>query len=77
MNWPGVLTLFVGYMAFFTLGRDFVGWCWNLIVREEYRSNWARLILFGLVMSVVFLGIGLWRAWRSPLPYLTALDQDS
>ncbi len=75
LNWSGLFVTFAAFMTVFTLGRDFVGWCWNAIVREPYRSDWGRLIGFGFVMSVVFLGLALWRAGRGPIEYLPNLDR--
>jgi putative Mn2+ efflux pump MntP len=77
IHWPGLLVTFAAYMVVFTLSRDFVGWCWNAIVREQYRADWGRIIGFGLVMSVGFLGFAIWRARRDPLEYLPALDRGS
>lgn len=77
IHWPGLLATFAAYMVVFTLSRDFVGWCWNAIVREHDRADWGHILAFGLVMSVVFLGFALWRARRRPLAYLPALDRPS
>lgn len=77
VHWPGLLAMFGVYMVVFTLSRDFVGWIWNAIVREPYRADWVRIIGFGFVMSVVFLGIAIFRAGRGPVEYLPALDRRS
>ena len=75
IHWPGLIGTFAAYVVVFTLSRDFVGWCWNAIARQQYRADWGHLIEFGFVMSVVFLGAGIWRARRCPLEYLPALDR--
>ena len=77
IHWPGLIRTFAMYMVVFTLGRDFVGWCWNAIFGQRHPSDGGRTLAFGLVMSVLFLGIALWRSRRSPLAYLPVLDRPS